>query len=82
MDRKQILAYFSNLSDSDQQALLADLNRLFIKTLESSLSLVKSSNEIGVSEPTVFSWRHKFLSSQEPDSNEKQQKAFKEITEK
>jgi len=151
MDKHQILAYFSKLSDSNQQALLTDLNStktasdyssllnlrgdalddkraecphcksfnyikngrdkgsrkykckdckcgfteytgtwingihkkhlipLFMKTLESSLSLVKSSNEIGISEPTVFSWRHKFLSSQEP--NEEEEKPFKGITE-
>lgn len=151
MNKEQILAYFSTLSDSNQQSLLTDLNRtkiasdyssllklrgdalddkraecphcnsssfckngidkgcrkykckdckrgfteytgtwingihkkelipLFMKTLESSLSLVKSSTEIGISEPTVFSWRHKFLSSQEPNS--KEEKPFKGITE-
>ena len=52
---------------------------LFMKTLESSLSLVKSSKEIGVAELTVFNWRHKFLSSQEPVDN--QEKPFKGITE-
>jgi hypothetical protein len=50
-----------------------------MKSLESSLSLVKSSNVIGISEPTVFNWRHKFLSSQEPDY--KEEKPFKGITE-
>ena len=50
-----------------------------MKSLESSLSLVKSSTEIGVSEPTVFSWRHKFLSSQDPNFQE--EKPFKGITE-
>jgi transposase-like protein len=151
MDTKEILVYFSKLTDSNQQALLTDLNRtkvasdyscllklrgdalddkraecpycnhsnfskngekkgsrkykckdcnrgfteytgtwingihkkhlipLFMKTLESSLSLVKSSDEVEVSEPTVFSWRHKFLSSQEP--NDYQEKPFKGITE-
>lgn len=151
MDNKQILAYFSDLSDSSQHSLLAELNRskissdyssllklrgdalddkraecpyckgfnfckngkdkgcrkykckdckrgfteytgtwisgihkkhlipLFMKSLESSLSLVKSSTEIGISEPTVFSWRHKFLSSQE--SNPEEEKPFKGITE-
>lgn len=52
---------------------------LFMKTLESSLSLVKSSKEIGIAELTVFHWRHKFLSSQEPVDN--QQESFKGITE-
>ena len=151
MDNKQILVYFSKLTDSNQQALLTDLNRskiasdyssllklrgdalddkrsecphckgfnfikngkdkgarkykckdckrgfteytgtwingiqkkhlipLFMKSLESSLSLVKSSNVIGISEPTAFTWRHKFLSSQEPDY--KVEKPFKGITE-
>lgn len=151
MNTAQILSYFSDLSDSNQQALLTDLNRskiasdysnllklrgdslddkraecpyckgfnfskngkdkgsrkykckdckrgfteytgtwingvhkkhlipLFMKTLEVSLSLVKSSKEIGISEPTVFSWRHKFLSSQEADDD--QEKPFKGITE-
>ncbi|TXD49530.1 IS1595 family transposase [Polaribacter sp. IC063] len=151
MDRDQIVTYFSNLSDTNQQALLTDLNRskiasdysvlltlrgdalddkraecpycknfnfvkngkdkgcrkykckdcnggfteytgtwingihkkhlipLFMKTLESSLSLVKSSKEVGISEPTVFSWRHKFLSSQ--DANDDDEKPFKGITE-
>ena len=56
-----------------------DLIPLFMKTLESSLSLVKSSKEIGISEVTTFNWRHKFLSSQE--SNDQQEKPFKGITE-
>ena len=30
MDKEQILAYFSNLSDSNQQSLLTDLNRIKI----------------------------------------------------
>ena len=51
----------------------------FMKSLESSLSLVKTSKEIGVSEPTVFNWRHKFLSSQEP--KEEEEEPFKGITE-
>ena len=52
-----------------------------MKSLESSLSLVKSSKEIGISEPTVFSWRHKFLSSQESNNDEDEEKPFKGITE-
>jgi transposase-like protein len=51
---------------------------MFMKTLEASLSLIKSSKEIGISEVTVFNWRHKFLSSQE---HSEQEKAFKGITE-
>ena len=52
---------------------------IFMKTLESSFSLVKSSKQVGVCEPTVFSWRHKFLSSQ--DANDDDEKPFKGITE-
>jgi len=52
---------------------------LFMKTLESSLSLIKSAKEIGISEVTSFNWRHKFLSSLEPDYEE--EKSFKGITE-
>ena len=37
MDNKQILAYFSNLTDSNQQALLTDLNRSKIASDYSSL---------------------------------------------
>ena len=51
----------------------------FMKTLEANLSLKKTSKEVGISEVTSFNWRHKFLSSQEPDSSE--EKPFKGITE-
>ena len=51
----------------------------FMKTLETNLSLIKSAKEVGISETTSFNWRHKFLSAQEPDSNE--EKPFKGITE-
>lgn len=37
MDKHQILAYFSKLSDSNQQALLTDLNRTKIASDYSSL---------------------------------------------
>ena len=43
----------------------------FLKTLESSLSLIKSSKETGLDPGTIFNWRHKFLSSQESDDDEK-----------
>lgn len=52
---------------------------LFMKTLESSVSLVKSSKEIGISQVTAFHWRHKFLSSQESYCEE--ENPFKGITE-
>ena len=50
----------------------------FLKTLESSLSLIKSSQETGLDPGTIFNWRHKFLSAQESIEN---QKPFKGITE-
>lgn len=39
---------------------------LFMKTLEENLSLIKSSKEVGLSELTVFNWRHRLLSCQKP----------------
>ncbi len=49
-----------------------------MKTLESNLSLIKSSKKIGLNAGTIFKWRHKFLSSQESVG---EQKPFKGITE-
>lgn len=55
---------------------------LFMKTIETSLSLVTSSKELGVAELTVFNWRHKFLSSQQPiDDHEKPFKGITEVDE-
>ena len=51
----------------------------FMKTLESNLSLIKSAKAVGIAETTSFYWRHKFLSSQEPDYEE--ENTFKGITE-
>lgn len=50
----------------------------FLKTLESSLSLIKSSEQVGLDPGTIFQWRHKFLSAQEFVED---QQPFKGITE-
>ncbi len=143
MDTKQVSNYFTSLSESNQDSLLKDLNRIkiesdyskllqlrgdalddkraecphcqgsnyykngkdkgcrkykckdckrgfteytgtwingihkkylipdFMKTLESNLSLIKSSKKTGLNAGTIFKWRHKFLSSQESVGEQK-----------
>ena len=49
----------------------------FLKTMDSELSLLKTSKELNLDVGTVFRWRHKFLSAVEIDENSD----FKGITE-
>jgi len=49
----------------------------FLRTMERSLSLKKTSKELKINEGTAFTWRHKLLSATEQD----QEGSFKGITE-
>ncbi len=54
-----------------------DLIPAFLRTMERSLSLKKTSKEIEISEVTAFNWRHKLLSAVQ----QKEKSPFKGITE-
>jgi transposase-like protein len=49
----------------------------FLRTMERSLSLKRTSKELEIAELTAFNWRHKFLSA----TQQKQESTFKGITE-